>query len=116
MMASDKGNPAPPPAPVARLPRLPSNAKIVRPRNADVSEGPTALAATPTVTSQLSCGSRSLSQPWLLPMLSTMADKLSCAFSLEERLSAPRQRQHLKPQISRERMSLLLLQNAWETE
>ena len=37
MMALDEGNPAPPPAPVARLPRLPSNAEIVRPRNADVS-------------------------------------------------------------------------------
>ena len=36
-MALDKGNPVPPPAPVARLPRLPSNAEIVRPRNADVS-------------------------------------------------------------------------------
>jgi hypothetical protein len=33
----DEGNPSPPPAPVARLPKLPSNAKIVRPRNADVS-------------------------------------------------------------------------------
>ena len=32
-MAFDEGNPAPPPAPVARLPRLPSNAEIVRPRN-----------------------------------------------------------------------------------
>ena len=37
MMASDEGNPSPPPAPVARLPKLPSNAEIVRPRNADVS-------------------------------------------------------------------------------
>jgi hypothetical protein len=39
MMAFDEGNPAPPPAPVARLPlpRLPSNAEIVRPRNADMS-------------------------------------------------------------------------------
>jgi len=36
MMASNEGNPAPPPAPAARLPKLPSNAKIVRPRNADV--------------------------------------------------------------------------------
>ena len=37
MMALDEGNPAPPPAPVARLPRLPSNSEIVHPRNADVS-------------------------------------------------------------------------------
>ena len=37
MMASDEGNPSPPPAPVARLPKLPSNAEIDRPRNADVS-------------------------------------------------------------------------------
>ena len=37
MMAFDEGNPAPPPAPVARLPKLPSNAEIVRPRNPDVS-------------------------------------------------------------------------------
>ena len=37
MMASDKGNPSPPPAPDARLPKLPSNAEIDRPRNADVS-------------------------------------------------------------------------------
>ncbi len=37
MMAFDEGNPAPPPAPVARLPRLPSNAEIVRPRNADMA-------------------------------------------------------------------------------
>jgi hypothetical protein len=37
MMASNKGDPVPPPAPVAPLPWLPSNAKIVRPRNADVS-------------------------------------------------------------------------------
>jgi hypothetical protein len=37
MMAFDEGNPAPPSAPVARLPRLPSNAEIIRPRNADVS-------------------------------------------------------------------------------
>jgi hypothetical protein len=38
-MASDEGNPSPPPAPVARLPKLPSNAEIDRPRNrnADVS-------------------------------------------------------------------------------
>ena len=37
MMAFDEGNRAPPPAPVARLPRLPSNAEIVRPHNADVA-------------------------------------------------------------------------------
>ena len=37
MMAFDEGNPGPPPAPVARLPRLPSNAEIVRPHNADAS-------------------------------------------------------------------------------
>ena len=37
MMAFDEGNPAPPPVPVARLPRLPSNAEIVRPHNADVA-------------------------------------------------------------------------------
>jgi hypothetical protein len=36
MMDSDEGNPSPPPAPVARLPKLPSNAEIDRPRNADV--------------------------------------------------------------------------------
>jgi hypothetical protein len=37
VMAFDEGSPAPPPAPVAHLPRLPSNAEIVCPRNADVS-------------------------------------------------------------------------------
>ena len=37
MMAFDEGNPAPPPAPVACLQRLPSNAKIVRPHNAGVA-------------------------------------------------------------------------------
>ena len=37
MMAFDKGNPAPLPAPVVRLPKLPSNAEIDHPRNADVS-------------------------------------------------------------------------------
>ena len=37
MMAFDEGNPVPPPALVARLPRLPSNAEIVCSRNADVS-------------------------------------------------------------------------------
>jgi hypothetical protein len=37
ILTSDEGNPLPPPAPVARHPKLPSNAKIVRPRNADVS-------------------------------------------------------------------------------
>ena len=37
MMALDEGNLAPPPAPAVRLPKLPSNAEIVRPRNADVN-------------------------------------------------------------------------------
>ena len=36
VMAFDEGNLAPPPAPVARLPRLPSNTEIVCPRNTDV--------------------------------------------------------------------------------
>jgi len=75
MMAFNEGNPAPPPAHVTRLPMLPSNAEIVRPRNADVSllilravlsRGPTALAVTPTAKSQLSCWRTRL----LLPALS----------------------------------------------
>jgi hypothetical protein len=37
MMASDEGNPSPSPVPVARPPKLPSNAEIDRPCNADMS-------------------------------------------------------------------------------
>ena len=47
MMASDEGNPSPPPAPVARLPKLPSNDEIDRPRNADVS-GQRRVRSSPT--------------------------------------------------------------------
>ena len=37
MLDLDEGNPAPPPAPAARLLKLTSNAEIVRPCNADMS-------------------------------------------------------------------------------